>query len=357
MPGSIESTVLPLVSIVIPMYNNEETIAECIESLLNQTYRNLEIIVVDDGSTDDSYQIVKKYPIKVFRLETNYGPSRARNFGIKIANGDIIIFVEADAKYSSNYVEIIIKPLNNTEIGGSIAGGRIVWSDKNNVLVRYWNTRFGEAIIAVTIEGLRPVIGAWAFRKEIFDKVGLYDETLKCGEDVDFVNRIKKAGYKIAAITYSNTSSERVLIETESYKVIAIPEKCYMFHKDPDTFIKLIKRTWWGAVNCKKFRERWGLEPKGFRKLFFIGRNILALLLPIYPLLALTYSILWLLIFFGVFFAESVFPIIYDRELRLTFKLALENKDYKLALAMPVICWIEIRTRALGIFYAMLRGN
>jgi len=350
----------PLVSVIIPAYNEEKTINECIESFLNQSYGNIEIIVVDDGSTDKTYHKASCYHIKIVKLDRNYGQSHARNVGLKEARGDIIVFAEADAKYSSNYIEVIIEPLIRSEkIGGSIACQRVAWSDKNNVLVRYWNTRFDEPVRMATIEGLRPVISAWAFRREIFEEVGLYDEMLRCGEDVDLVNRIKKAGYKIAAITYSNTSSERVLIETESYKVIAIPEKCYMFHKEPDTFIKLIKRTWWGAVNCKKFRERWGLEPKGFRKLFFIGRNILALLLPIYPLLALTYSILWLLIFFGVFFAESVFPIIYDRELRLTFKLALENKDYKLALAMPVICWIEIRTRALGIFYAMLRelGN
>ena len=72
---------------------------------------------------------------------------------------------------------------------------------------------------------------------------------------------------------------------------------------------------------------------------------------------AIYHNIIWLLIFFGVFFAESMFPIIYDRELRLTFKLALKDRDYKLALAMPFICWVEIRTRALGIFYAMLKGE
>ena len=343
-----------LISVVIPAYNEEETIEECIKSFLNQTYKNLEIIVVDDGSTDNTYHIATCYPVKVIRLNKNYGPSHARNVGIKEARGDIIVFAEADAKYSPNYIETIIKPLTRKDIGGSIQYQRHPWSDEENILVRYWNTRF-DAIRIITINGKRPVIGAWAFRKEIFEKIGLYDETLRCGEDVDLVNRLKRAGYKIAGITYAE--SESVLFRAESYEIIGIPVKCWMLHKEPDTFKKLIKRIWWGAIKCKKFRERWGLEPKGFKKLFFIGRNISALLLPIYPVLALIHNVLWLLIFFGVFFAESMFPIIYDRELRLTFKLALKDRDYKLALAMPFICWVEIRTRALGIFYAMLKGE
>ena len=344
----------PLVSVIIPAHNEEENISECIESLLCQTYQNIEIIVVDDCSSDNTYSVATRYPIKIIRLNRNKGPAYARNIGIKNAKGKFIVFAEADAKYSSNYVENIIKPLDNPKIGGAIAGQRLVWSNKNNIIVRYWNYRF-KAIGILTKKGLRSIIGAWAFRKNVLNKVGLYDESLRCGEDVDLVSRLKKAGYKIAAILNHDKSS--TIINSDTDVVFGSPIHIYMYHKDPDTLKNFVKRIWWGAVKCKKFRERWELEPKGFRKLFFIARNISALLLPIYPVLALFHNLIWLLVFFGVFFAESIFPIIYDRELRLTFRLALEDKDYKLALAMPVICWVEIRMRALGMFYAMLRGD
>ena len=329
----------PLVSVVIPCHNEENSVRECVESFLKQTYPNIEIIVIDDCSTDKTPIILQELKrkgnnIRVFRNGSNKGEGYSRSFGIKVAKGDIIIEAECDGKYPLDYVEKMITPLlNDKNVGGAIPGRRIVWSDKDNVLVRYWNKRFFAAHL-LTLEGKRPIIGAWAFRRDVFDEVGLYDETLPCGTDVDLVNRIKRRGYKIAFV----------------------PDACF-YHRDPDTFKKLIKRIWWGAIKCKKFRERWGLEPKGFKKLFFIGRNISALLLPVYPVLALIHNVLWLLIFFGVFFAESMFPIIYDRELRLTFKLALKDRDYKLALAMPFICWVEIRTRALGIFYAMLKGE
>jgi len=327
----------PLVSIVIPCHNEEDTVEVCVESFLRQSYPNIEIIVVDDHSTDGTCTVLQKYRnmgnVKIIRNDSNYGEGYSRNVGIKVARGEIVIEAECDGKYPPDYVEKMIAPLlEDKNTGGAIPGKRIVWSDKDNVLVRYWNKRFLAAYI-LTLKGKRPVIGAWAFRRGVLEEVGLYDETLPCGTDVDLVNRIKGRGYKIAFVADT-----------------------YFYHRDPDTFKKFIRRIWWGSIKCKRFRERWGLEPKGFRKLFFTGRNISALLLPVYPVLALIHNILWLLIFFGVFFAESVFPILYDRELRLTFKLALEDGDYRLALALPFICWVEIRTRALGIFYAMLKG-
>ncbi len=90
----------PLISIIIPVYNNKQYLAECIESVINQTYSNLEIIVVDDGSTDGSSEILDTYGkqdkrIKVIHQE-NGGVSAARNTGLDIAKGDYIGFVDSD---------------------------------------------------------------------------------------------------------------------------------------------------------------------------------------------------------------------------------------------------------------------
>lgn len=329
-----------LVSVIIPCYNEEETIRMCIESFINQTYKNVEIIVVDDGSTDNSKRIVRdcinKYSDKIIKLiELQHGGvSRARNVGARYARGEYILFAEADGMYARNYVEQLIMPLKDDSVGGSIGGLRIAWSNRDNIIVRYWNSRW-KAYLELVQEKRIPVIGAWGFRKKIFEKAGGYDEELNCGEDVDLANRIERMGYKIVFV--SNT---------------------YMYHKDPDTLTKLIRREWWSSVNCKKFRKLWNLEPKGIKKMLFIGRNLLAFLLPLYLILACTHNIYWtILFFFGVFFAESIFAIWYDTWLRQSFIIALRENDYKLALTMPFICWLEVRTRAVGMFYAMIRGD
>jgi len=320
----------PLVSVIIPCYNEEETIGGCIESLLAQSYKSLEIIVVDDASTDKTPEIVGMYQVRFLRLNKNKGAVFARNFGFKHARGDIIVFCEADAFCPPKYIEKLVEPLLKGADASISCPRRIL--NKRGLISEYIEKRFYIAC-ELTKASKRPIMGAWAFRREVLEDVGLFDENLRVGEDRDLVERLKRKGYKITVV-FGNE----------------------WFHKEPKTLRELAKFHFWRSVEGKRFRERWGLEPKGFKNLFFIMRNICALLLPVYPILAIIHNILWLLIFFGVSSTESIFPIIYDRELRLTFKLALEDKDYKLALVMPIICWIEIRTRALGIFYAMLKG-
>lgn len=90
----------PKVSIIIPVYNAEKYIGKCLETVCNQTLKDLEIIVINDGSTDNSYEIINEYKNKDNRIITynlkNQGPSKARNKGLEIAKGDFIGFVDAD---------------------------------------------------------------------------------------------------------------------------------------------------------------------------------------------------------------------------------------------------------------------
>ncbi|WP_293297035.1 glycosyltransferase [Pedobacter sp. UBA4863] len=101
----------PLVSVIIPLYNAEKYISETIESVLNQTYQNIEIIIIDDGSTDNSLALAKSYEnskIKVFSQD-NKGVSSARNFGISIAKGDYIQFLDADDLIAPSKIELQIE--------------------------------------------------------------------------------------------------------------------------------------------------------------------------------------------------------------------------------------------------------
>ena len=103
-----------LVSIITPVYNGEKYIEKCIESVLNQTYKNLEMIIVDDGSIDNSENIIKKYTkensfIKYIKLKENRGISNARNVALKNATGRFVAFLDCDDIY---YKDKIKKQVN-----------------------------------------------------------------------------------------------------------------------------------------------------------------------------------------------------------------------------------------------------
>lgn len=97
-----------MVSVIIPMYNSEKYIEDCINSVINQTYRNLEIIVIDDCSSDSSTEIVsnmKDSRLKIIRLLENKGVSNARNKGVELAEGDYICFIDSDDIWVKNKIE------------------------------------------------------------------------------------------------------------------------------------------------------------------------------------------------------------------------------------------------------------
>lgn len=107
------------VSVIIPVYNEENYIEKCLSSLLSQTYKNLEIIVVDDGSTDNTVKIIKSFK-KVSLLKGEHkGPGFSRNLGAKQAKGKILVFVDADMTFEKDYIKNLISPMleNSSVIG------------------------------------------------------------------------------------------------------------------------------------------------------------------------------------------------------------------------------------------------
>ena len=102
-----------LVSIIVPIYNVKSFLEECIESLINQSYSNIEIILVNDGSTDDSKDICEKYKRNDKRIElynkSNGGLSDARNYGIDRANGEYIVFVDSDDVVDRDYIKLLVE--------------------------------------------------------------------------------------------------------------------------------------------------------------------------------------------------------------------------------------------------------
>ncbi len=103
------------VSVIVPIYNTEKYIDRCVQSILNQTYQNFEILLIDDGSTDCSYEICRKYEsldnVRIFHQE-NKGLSATRNYGIKESNGDYVFYVDSDDYISKDCLETLVRMAN-----------------------------------------------------------------------------------------------------------------------------------------------------------------------------------------------------------------------------------------------------
>ena len=124
-----------LVSIIVPIYNVEQYLARCIESLLRQTYENIEIILVNDGSTDRSLEICEEFKQKDSRVQVihkaNGGLSSARNVGIETAKGDFLTFIDSDDFINERYVEILMQ--NASQDGLSIIQLQTFFEDETDV--------------------------------------------------------------------------------------------------------------------------------------------------------------------------------------------------------------------------------
>ena len=101
---------IKLISIIIPVFNEQEVLSNCLASLKKQTYQPLEIIVVDDGSRDNTLQIAKKFKVKTL-AQNHKGPGPARNLGATQANGEILVFVDADMTFDKNFIKDLTKPI------------------------------------------------------------------------------------------------------------------------------------------------------------------------------------------------------------------------------------------------------
>lgn len=184
------------VSIVIPVYNRASLIGPVIEALLDQAYKPFEIIIVDDGSTDNTGKIVSSYQVKYIYQE-NRGPAAARNRGFRESGGDIIAFIDSDCVARKDWLENLIKGFDSPEVG-AVAGSYDI-ANPESLLSRLIHEE-----IKWRHSGFKRYIRAFgsynvAIRREVFEKVGGFDETYRTasGEDNDLSYRILKAGYKI----------------------------------------------------------------------------------------------------------------------------------------------------------------
>nr|WP_288753445.1 glycosyltransferase [uncultured Anaerostipes sp.] len=180
-----------LVSVIIPAYNIEDYIGRCLDSIISQTYKNLEIIMVDDGSRDHTGEILDNYAKKDRRIKVihkeNGGVSSARNKGIEVAEGDYIGFIDGDDLIEPEMYKILVDLLEEENADIAHCGYQMVFPDRVDY---YHNT--GKKKIQTTEEGLKDLLSGEIiepglvnklYKKELIKNCRL-DETVKINEDL-----------------------------------------------------------------------------------------------------------------------------------------------------------------------------
>ena len=176
----------PLVSVIIPTKNSARTLDKCLASIKNQSYGNIELIVVDNNSTDETKAIAEKYTDKVF----NFEPERSaqRNFGAKQAQGEYLLIHDSDIYFNVDSVKECV------ELSQKENCQAIILPEKS-IGIGFWaEVKAYERSFYV---GNDYIEAARFFKKDVYEKLGGYDENLTGAEDWDLIIRIRKSGYKI----------------------------------------------------------------------------------------------------------------------------------------------------------------
>jgi cellulose synthase/poly-beta-1,6-N-acetylglucosamine synthase-like glycosyltransferase len=193
------------VSILIPGHNEEDALEQCVLSLGQQTFQDFEIVCVSDGSTDKTYEVMKRLQRegkvdKIAECAVRGGKSSAINLGIRIASGDIVIVIDCDCSFDRTAIEEILRPFADPKMG-AVGGSVLVRNAEKTITASLQAIEYMVAIqlgrTALDLAGqLNIISGAFgAFRREAFMKVGMMDPGP--GEDGDITLRLRNYGYKI----------------------------------------------------------------------------------------------------------------------------------------------------------------
>ncbi|WP_034920701.1 glycosyltransferase family 2 protein [Gillisia sp. CAL575] len=208
MIGEIKlKTEIAEMTVIMPVYNRRDAVKNAIFSVLNQSFPDFELIIVDDCSTDGSWEFcnsINDRRIRTFKLPKNSGAAVARNFGISKSLGKYISFLDSDDTFEENFLKISKETLDDTaqKIGFMWTGRRIILNGKIHEEV--WRP-LGTSSYSIFLKNIRIGTGAGVtIKREVFEKCGNFDMTLPAAEDTDFFFRISQH--------FDFTYSEEILV-------------------------------------------------------------------------------------------------------------------------------------------------
>jgi glycosyltransferase involved in cell wall biosynthesis len=174
------------VSVIIPVYNGEAFLKEAFESIRQQEYELLEIIIVDDGSTDKTKEIAASFEKEVrYIYQPNSGLPATRNRGVKMARGDVIAFLDVDDLWSKDKIRLQIALLRNSPSAEIVLGYTQIMTLTGIIDGIHVFKEWGAPVLAMSVGGA-------VFRKSVFDKIGLFDEIQRYCDDWDWFMRARE---------------------------------------------------------------------------------------------------------------------------------------------------------------------
>ncbi|MDR1683011.1 MAG: glycosyltransferase [Candidatus Symbiothrix sp.] len=197
---------LPLISVIVPVFNGEKYVAQCIENLLYQSYKHLEIIIINDGSTDHSEAIASKYPVCIIN-QANQGLSAARNAGMNAATGDYIHFFDVDDLINTDFYQEMLNAVTFADADMACSG---VVYEKG-----YQNNIYDECFIAVNADDKITLCKVWTqgfVWKYLFKKSFLVDKKL----EFHLGRLIEDMAFSLQAVFWAN-------------KVVFVPHALYYY--------------------------------------------------------------------------------------------------------------------------------
>lgn len=197
-----EKSSIPLVSVIIPTYNHARFIAQAVQSALVQTYPQVEIIVIDDGSTDETAQVLAPFAGRIRVVtQNNAGVSAARNHGFALAQGQYLTFLDADDLFLPDKLARDVALLEGDPAVGMVyCSWRYVAEDGEQVLGELRPQKAGQLLEDLLLRRFHCVPGAATIRREALERVGLFAEHCPAAADTDLWVRLAYAGYPFACV-------------------------------------------------------------------------------------------------------------------------------------------------------------
>ncbi len=318
----------PKIIIVAPMFNARESAKKCLVSLVRQKYENYEIILVDDCSTDGTYELVKRSVdqskrIRIKRTTENLGAAAARNLGIKEAKAEYIAFTDCDCEVDAHWLDRLIECLITN--GGEVAGGEVKSPREINFFARSLGTLHKPAPKLISKNEAEDIPTCNAiFKKSLLARMNYFDETFKSsgGEDTDLCARIK----------------------LEKIPIYYTP-KAIVWHYHKGGFIPFIKWRFNSGIGLSRFARRHFFESKFSYNLFNL------FLLP-----SLFFLILACLLFMPILLVAILGTGYLVNLAKSYFKNRQEFTFSEIGFGV-LLNWLLRVITSLGFVYGMVRGR
>jgi GT2 family glycosyltransferase len=195
-------------TVAIPCYNGAAYLGQTIESILEQTHPAQQIVVVDDGSTDNSADIVSRYPVQLVQHSQNKGLAAARNTAVAAATGDILVFVDVDAIAAADLLAVLLSGYDTPEIGG--VGGQGIEANVHSLADRWRRAHAtqGHGPAPKLVDHLYGL--CMSYRLSVLKQVGGFNPDFRTNaEDVDFGLRVNQAGYRLRYLPQARVYHQR----------------------------------------------------------------------------------------------------------------------------------------------------